>query len=84
MIHHIDFAVTDFVRSREFYVQALSPLGLEAVMDRNHEDGRKLAGFGELPDPVFWIRNGKPLQGRLHVAFAACPLLTRCVSQGFL
>jgi hypothetical protein len=33
---------------------------------------------------VFWIRNGKPLQGRLHVAFAACPLLTRCVSQGFL
>ena len=71
MIHHIDFAVTDFVRSRKFYVRALSPLGLEAVMDRNHEDGRTLTGFGELPDPVFWIRNGKPLQGRLHVAFAA-------------
>lgn len=84
MIHHIDFAVTDFVRSRKFYVRALSPLSLEAVVDRNHEDGRTLTGFGELPDPVFWIRNGKPLQGRLHVAFAACPLLTRCVSQGFL
>ena len=65
MIHHIDFAVTDFVTSREFYVQALSPLGLEAVMDRNHEDGRTLTGFGELPDPAFWIRNGKPLQGPL-------------------
>ena len=40
-------------------------------MDRNHEDGRTLTSFGELPDPVFWIRNGKPLQGRLHIAFAA-------------
>jgi catechol 2,3-dioxygenase-like lactoylglutathione lyase family enzyme len=71
MIHHIDFAVTDFARNRKFYVRALSPLGLEAVVDRNHEDGRTLTGFGELPDPVFWIRNGKSLQGRLHVAFAA-------------
>lgn len=70
-IHHIDFAVTDFVRSREFYVRALAPLGLVAVMDRRHEDGRALTGFGVLPDPVFWIRNGDPLIGRLHVAFAA-------------
>jgi len=71
MIHHIDFAVTDFDRSREFYVQALLPLGLTAVMDREHGDGRRLTGFGELPDPVFWIRNGHPVNGRLHVAFCA-------------
>jgi catechol 2,3-dioxygenase-like lactoylglutathione lyase family enzyme len=71
MIHHIDFAVTDFERSREFYVRALSPLGLSAVMDRSHDDGRRLTGFSVPPDPVFWIRNGEPLQGRLHVAFSA-------------
>lgn len=71
MIHHIDFAVTDFDLSREFYARALSPLGLFPVMDRNHDDGRRLTGFGVLPDPVFWIRNGGPLRGRLHVAFSA-------------
>ena len=71
MIHHIDFAVTDFDRSREFYVQALSPLGITVVMDRGHDDGRRLTGFGVLPDPVFWIRNGEPLSGHLHVAFSA-------------
>ena len=71
VIHHVDFAVTDFAKSREFYVRALAPLGLTAVMDRNHGDGRQLTGFGELPDPVFWIRNGEPLRGRLHVAFSA-------------
>jgi catechol 2,3-dioxygenase-like lactoylglutathione lyase family enzyme len=71
MIHHIDFAVTDFERSREFYVRALAPLGLAPVMDRSRGDARKLIGFGVLPDPVFWIRSGEPLSGRLHVAFAA-------------
>lgn len=71
MIHHIDFAVTDFGRSREFYVRVLRPLGLEAVVYRKHDDGRELTGFGTLPDPVFWIRNGVPLTGRLHVAFVA-------------
>lgn len=71
MIHHIDFAVTDFDLSREFYVKALSPLGLSALMDRNHDDGRRLTGFGVPPDPVFWIRNGEPVTGGLHVAFSA-------------
>jgi catechol 2,3-dioxygenase-like lactoylglutathione lyase family enzyme len=28
MIHHIDFAVTDLVRSRELYERTLAPLGL--------------------------------------------------------
>ncbi len=71
MIHHIDFAVSDIARSRAFYVRALAPLGLAAVMDVRRDDGRELAGFGALPDPVFWIRNGTPIVGRLHVAFQA-------------
>jgi len=71
MIHHIDLAVADFARSRAFYVRALAPLGMTAVMDVKRDDGRKLTGFGALPDPVFWIRTGRPPGVRLHVAFLA-------------
>lgn len=69
MLHHIDFPVADFARSREFYIRALEPLGLVLVIDR--WKGRDLSGFGCLPDPEFWIRQGDPLTPRLHVAFAA-------------
>jgi catechol 2,3-dioxygenase-like lactoylglutathione lyase family enzyme len=71
MLHHIDFAVTDLARSREFYVRALAPLGLTVVMAFTRDDGRELVGFGSPPDPVFWIRDGEPISGRLHVAFLA-------------
>jgi catechol 2,3-dioxygenase-like lactoylglutathione lyase family enzyme len=71
MIHHVDFAVTDFARSRAFYVRALAPLGLAAIIDINREEGRKLTGFGSPPDPEFWIRTGQPIIGHVHVAFAA-------------
>src|SRR5689334_22447162 len=71
MIHHIDFAVADFERSRAFYVDALAPLGMGLVMNLERENGRRLAGFGLLPDPTFWIRTGNGIGGRLHVAFLA-------------
>lgn len=71
MIHHIDLGVTDFARSRTFYVNALAPLGITAVMDIKREDGRKLTGFGTAPDPEFWIRTGPTPAVRLHVAFLA-------------
>jgi len=71
MIHHIDFAVTDLTRSRAFYLEALKPLGMRLMMDRQHEDGRQIIGFGSPPDPVFWIRSGQPVLGHLHVAFNA-------------
>jgi catechol 2,3-dioxygenase-like lactoylglutathione lyase family enzyme len=71
MIHHIDFGVSDLARSRAFYIRALAPLGMAAVMDIKREDGRELTGFGSLPDPVFWIRNSRTIRERLHVAFLA-------------
>lgn len=72
-IHHIDFAVGAFDRSRAFYIEALAPLGFRLSIEYVREDGRRLAGFGSGPlsDPVFWIRSGTPLVGRLHVAFLA-------------
>lgn len=71
MIHHIDFGVLDFARSRAFYVRVLEPLGITPVMDIKREDGRKLTGFGTAPDPEFWIRTGRTPDVKLHIAFVA-------------
>lgn len=71
MIDHIDFAVTDFRRSREFYSRALEPLGICPVMDINRQDGHEGTGFGRNSLPQFWIGGGSAVAGRLHVAFQA-------------
>lgn len=71
MIHHIDVAVADLERSREFYERALAPLGLAFAMTFTNHSGRRIVGFGSGPDPEFWIRDGEPIRGRLHVAFEA-------------
>ncbi len=72
MIDHMGFPVTNFARSKEFYARALEPLGFRVVMEvslsDDGEDG--YAGFGD-ERPHFWIGTGKPLVGRLHVAFEA-------------
>lgn len=72
MLDHIGFPVTDFVRSRGFYAKALAPLGYRIVtevrLSEDDEDG--YAGFGN-DRPHFWIGTGKPLVGRLHIAFVA-------------
>jgi catechol 2,3-dioxygenase-like lactoylglutathione lyase family enzyme len=71
VIHHIDLAVVNLERSCEFYARALAPLNLGLVERHKHPDGHEVIGFGVLPDPVFWIRNGRPPVDRLHVAFLA-------------
>jgi catechol 2,3-dioxygenase-like lactoylglutathione lyase family enzyme len=72
MLDHIGFPVTDYARSKAFYTRVLETLGVKLIMEvslsDDGEDG--YAGFG--PDrPHFWIGTGKPLEGRLHVAFSA-------------
>jgi catechol 2,3-dioxygenase-like lactoylglutathione lyase family enzyme len=71
MIHHIDFAVADLVRSRAFYERALAPLGLGVTVTFTNHAGCQVIGFGSLPDPEFWIRDGEPMTGPLHIAFLA-------------
>ena len=71
MLDHIGFPVTDFARSKAFYESALAPLGYRVVKEMMLSEGEDgYAGFGA-DRPQFWIGTGKPLQGRLHVAFAA-------------
>jgi catechol 2,3-dioxygenase-like lactoylglutathione lyase family enzyme len=72
MLDHIGFPVTNYARSKAFYARVLETLGFKLIMEVNlSDDGEDgYAGFGS-DRPHFWIGTGKPLAGRLHVAFAA-------------
>lgn len=66
MIDHLGFGVTDFARSKAFYLAALAPLGIATVME--NEGG---IGLGARGKPFFWLAPGGPSPGSLHVAFTA-------------
>jgi len=69
MLDHLGLKVSDFKRSRDFYLKALAPLGYGIEMEFEHQ-GYGVAGFGKDRKPSFWISEGQPGPG-LHLAFAA-------------
>ena len=73
MIDHIGLNVRDVVRATEFYLKALAPLGYGIVMQVSAEEtGHGAAvGFGAGQKPSFWIGEGEPMSGPMHVAFVA-------------
>jgi catechol 2,3-dioxygenase-like lactoylglutathione lyase family enzyme len=77
MLDHVGLEVSDFTRSRSFYLAALAPLGIRLLM----EPVEGAAGFGSEtehgPKPYFWIhaRGRAPIVG-VHVAFAAADIAT--------
>ena len=81
MIDHIGLNVRDVVRATEFYLKALAPLGYGIVMQVSAEEtGHGAAvGFGapgpaedfQSGKPSFWIGEGEPMSGPMHVAFVA-------------
>jgi catechol 2,3-dioxygenase-like lactoylglutathione lyase family enzyme len=71
MIDHTGVAVSDFAKSKEFYIQALTPIGYALLMEfpasvTGHTD---VAGFGEPPKADFWVSKGAPGNQPIHVAF---------------
>jgi catechol 2,3-dioxygenase-like lactoylglutathione lyase family enzyme len=71
MIDHVGIEVGDFDRSKEFYEQALEPLGIKLLMEP--VEGAS-AGFGkdspQGPKPFFWIGSrGRPSVSGAHIAF---------------
>jgi catechol 2,3-dioxygenase-like lactoylglutathione lyase family enzyme len=64
-LDHIGLDVTDYERSKAFYLRALEPLGLRLMM----EPVPRVGGFGS-DFPFFWIgeRSRGPQTG-VHVAF---------------
>lgn len=73
MIDHSGVSVSQFQRSKEFYKQALAPLGYALIMELPAAvTGRSpVAGFGERGKPDFWINEGQANTPRIHIAFAA-------------
>jgi catechol 2,3-dioxygenase-like lactoylglutathione lyase family enzyme len=70
MLDHIGLDVSDYERSKAFYVPVLQTLGIELLM----EPAPVIGGFGYRSDhkPFFWIATReRPPQSGVHVAFAA-------------
>lgn len=73
MIDHTGILVSDFAKSKAFYLQALAPIGYTLLLElpaavTGHTD---VAGFGEAPKPDFWISRGSPNKPPIHMAFRA-------------
>ena len=73
MLDHVSIRVSDYTRSKGFYLAAFKPLGYDLVMEVSSEEtsGHNEAGFGSKGRPYFWIGGGKPQKGRAHFAFMA-------------
>jgi catechol 2,3-dioxygenase-like lactoylglutathione lyase family enzyme len=81
MIDHMGMPVSDLASATEFYRKALAPLGYGIVMQVSAADtGHGAAvGFGppgeaegfQSGKPSFWIGEGEPLAGHIHVAFVS-------------
>jgi catechol 2,3-dioxygenase-like lactoylglutathione lyase family enzyme len=65
MIAHTSIPVSDYRRSKAFYLKALAPLGYSS----NMESG-EAAGFNDGENTDFWIAK-KPTVEPLHLAFEA-------------
>ena len=73
MLDHIGFPVSNYNRSKSFYLQVLTTLGYQLVMEVSSErtGDTSSAGFGTEGRPRFWIAAGAPMKGQMHVAFKA-------------
>ncbi|GAB7214514.1 VOC family protein [Dickeya oryzae] len=75
MLDHLSIPVSDLRRSRQFYEQALKPLGYEQVKDMKFAVSfGVLMGYGQSSDPggEFWIFRGElSSPPTTHFAFSA-------------
>src|SRR4051812_38582134 len=73
MIDHTGLSVSDYAKSKAFFLAALAPLGYKILMEFTAEQtgGFEGGGLGVPPNPVFWIGKGQPQKPPLHVAFRA-------------
>ena len=66
IIDHIGLAVSDYERSKAFFIQALAPLGIELVIE---VEG--WAGFGRGDKAELWFGMHTTPQQPMHIAFSA-------------
>jgi catechol 2,3-dioxygenase-like lactoylglutathione lyase family enzyme len=65
-LDHVGFGVSDYERSKAFYLEALAPLDIELIK----EPSEQAAGFGRNGKPFFWLEATRPPVTQVHVAFA--------------
>ncbi len=70
MIDHLTLRVSDYPRSKDFYTQALKPLGYTLAMEFDTPGG-KVGGMGTGAMPDFWLAQGEAGKPPIHVAFTA-------------
>jgi catechol 2,3-dioxygenase-like lactoylglutathione lyase family enzyme len=66
MIDHLGLGASDYEASKSFYLKALAPLGVSAVME-----GPFGVGLGREGKPTFWLHQTADKVSPLHLAFAA-------------
>ncbi|MGC1694580.1 MAG: VOC family protein [Pseudolabrys sp.] len=73
MLDHIGFPVSDYARSKSFYLKALAPLGYTLVMEveQKVEKDFSAGGFGRDRKPEFWIGGEGKLDRAIHIAVVA-------------
>ena len=76
MLDHITIPVRDLAKSRDFYSQALAPLGYKLLFQAPAETAGTTGacGFGIAPKPDYWIygvgSSGRAVAG-MHIAIKA-------------
>ena len=66
MFDHIGFGVADYAASKAFFLKALQPLGVTAVME-----GPFGIGLGQKNKPSLWLYQTNEKPAPLHLALAA-------------
>ena len=71
MFDHVAVIVSDFAKSRAFYMQALAPTGHSKLVDLPGTPGgdAPTAGFCHADGSDLWIRQGEATKPRVHIAF---------------
>lgn len=69
MFDHVKFGVTDYARSKAFYLAALAPLGVEVISEGDPAYGVELCQKGGSVSLCLFQTQEKP--AHLHVAFQA-------------
>lgn len=68
MLDHISLNVSDYARTKAFYLAALQPLGIQLLMDHPEISGGAI-GTGETLD--IWIQGDMNAVPPVHICFAA-------------
>ena len=66
MFDHIGFGVTDLDASKQFFLEALEPIGVEVVME-----GPYGVGLGQNGKPSLWFHETEDKPVPIHIAFTA-------------